>query len=481
MRSGASAAVLVWFAASCVILRHVKAQASFANVTLRANNGDLSVVVYLPQGLKPGEPTYYQSTRFDWSSMIGHITRTSTDWQGNRETHTLYGIRNWRVPHDPYWPESGVGLASEFGVGDDGSFCNFFCGWNHVNEVTNGVLGYREAKVGESFLKIGVGELIKGSCSSCDSAEDYKFNSPYQFATPPVWTLEDPGNGKSVTLRHEAVLREHGYQLIKDVTLHDDQLLVKTTLRNIGRVPFATAWYSHHFFTCDSHPVGSGYQVDVDLTATDGKYEEPGTWSWATPLRDYAKIDAKKDSVSIEMQRGVESNVRIKAEFVKDDHSNGGFTLKACHTSIHETIPEVAKSSSAISMYAYNLYIESGTFSPEPQFYFHLMPGQSTSWTQQLDFQDYLPPSPSSRLFSLQQYINPMVHSFRSHPIQLSTISILIGAVLSALLVRREARRRRSAYNPIPDLDDELEASHDSKQDSSVQDPLTISPLFVNM
>jgi hypothetical protein len=59
---------------------------------------------------------------------------------------------------------------------------------------------------------------------------------------------------------------------------------VKNTLTNIGRVPFSTAWYSHHFFNCDSHPAGSGYEMDVKLAATDGEYEEPGTWLWATPL-----------------------------------------------------------------------------------------------------------------------------------------------------------------------------------------------------
>jgi hypothetical protein len=437
---------------SLLIVQRIHGQASFANVTLQANNGDLSAVIYLPQGLKPDEPTYYLSTRFDWSSMIGRITRTSTDWNGNKETHVLYGTRNWRVPHDPYWPESGMGLASEFGVGDDGSFCNFFCGWNQVNEVTNGVLGYREAKLGESFLKIGVGELIKGSCSTCDSAEDYKFNSPYQFAAPPIWTLEENGDGRSITLRNEAVLREHGYQLTKDVTLNDDQLLVKTTLTNIGRVPFATAWYSHHFFTCDSHPVGSGYQVDVDLAATDGEYQEPGTWTWATPLQDYAKISARNDAVSIQMQRGVESNVRIKAEFVRDDHSHGGFTIKACQTAMHETIPEVGKSN-GISMYAYNLYIESGTFSPEPQIYMHLMPGETTSWTQKIEFQDYLPPSPS-QFWSLRQSIASGTTT-RLHEIKLPLLCSIL-TVFGALLLRSRTIRRREVYDPIPDQD-----SHD--------------------
>jgi hypothetical protein len=440
-----------------------RSQASFANVTLRANGGDLSVVVFLPDGLKPGEATYYKSTRFEWGSMIGAVTRTSVNFQGREETHVLYGTRNWRVPHDPYWPESGVGLASEFGVGDDGSFCTFFCGWDQVNEVTNGVLGYGEAKTGETFLKLGVGELVKGSCSTCDSAEDFKFNSPYQFGSPPVWTLEEGGDGRSAVLRHEAVLRQHGYRLEKRITLNDDQLLVRNTLTNLGRVPFATAWYSHHFFTCDSRPVGSGYAIDVDLAGTKGAYDEPGTWSWSTPLADYAKVVPRKDRVSIEMQRGVEAKVRIKAEFAKDPTSHGEFTIRACNTAIRETIPEVAQPHGGVSMYAYNLYIESGTFSPEPQIYMRLYPGESRSWTQQLDFADYIPPS--SSYASAVSMLNPFSYhlSLPGHSRTTTLACFCLAAFFGGLLVQSLLKRRRQTYYvPIPDHhhDDVSNPSH---------------------
>jgi hypothetical protein len=98
-------------------------------------------------------------------------------------------------------------------VGDDVDFCNYWCGWYQVSEVTNGVLSYRTAKNGKSFLKLGVGELIKGSCSTCDSTDDFKFTSPYQFAKTPVWTLEEDEEENSISLEHEAVLHEHGYRL----------------------------------------------------------------------------------------------------------------------------------------------------------------------------------------------------------------------------------------------------------------------------
>jgi len=462
-------------------------EAFYSNVTLKANNGDLSAVIYLPKDMIPGERAYYQSSRFDWGSMIGSITRKTTNPNtGLKETHSMYGANQWRLPHDPYWAESGIGLASEFGVGTDGSLCNFLCGWNQKNEVTNGVLGYQEAKSRESFLKIGVGELIKGSCNTCDSAEDYKFNSPYQFARPPVWTLERKDeNSNSIILSHKAVLdgRRFGYNIEKHITLNDDQLLVKTVLSNLGEEAFSTAWYSHHFFSCDSHPVQKGYSVDFDLASARGEYNEPTTWSWSTPLEDYANVylhnntngnggGAKDDSnndddtsVRIDMKRGVESNVRIKAEFDKDEQSEGEFTLRACNTKIRETIPEVGDPSSGISMYAYNLYIESGTFSPEPQILLSLKPGESTSWTQQLDFEDDYPieqrlaTNPSAPLGSLvidhlvSQETTENSNKNRYAVIPAIALALAIASVVYRSILATTIRRRgrKQNYHPVPD------------------------------
>ena len=374
---------------------------SYANVTLSA--GGLSAVVYLPDGIKPDEPTYYKSSRFDWSSNIGTITtrRQGVGGKGKQQQHVLYGSDMWRQPHDPESTEAGVGLASEFGVGDDGSFCNFQCGWHKDNEVTNGVLGYDQAAVGETFLKIGVGALIKGSCPDCDPTSIYKFNSEYEFARPPVWrfTQNDENKGSSdgsserssIRLWNEEVLHEYGYRIVKDVTLTDDQLLITTTLTNIGRVPMATAWYSHNFFTCDSKPVGPGYSVDLDLP-NGGDFFEPGFMSWSSPIEDYASISHEYDSngenshVNVNLQRPVEDFVKLKAEFARDDDSHGGFTLHGCQTNVHESFPDVGKQSGPSSVYGYNLYIEQGTLSPEVQLFLHLNPGETKSWRQQLDF-----------------------------------------------------------------------------------------------
>jgi hypothetical protein len=384
MKIHTTATLCLLAALSTLATTPVTAATSYSNVTLKSLEGDLAVVVYLPHGIHSDERTYYYSSRFDHGSMVGSILRKTRDGK----THELYGTDMWRTPHNSNWPESGVGLASEFGVGDDGSFCNYRCGWGSRNDITNGVLGYQEAKNGESFLKIGVGELVKGTCPTCDSSEDYKFNSPYMFAKTPDWKMA-AATDNSITLEHKAILHENGYKLKKEIALVGEILTVTSTLTNLGSQPFSTAWYSHNFFTCDSDPIGPGYSVDLNLKgARDDIYDEPSTWSWSTPLQDYAKVDATDpNAVHIEMKRALESGTRIKAEFADDGSTNGEFKINACGAiSIESSIPQVE--TGGMPMYAYNLYIERGTLSPEPQILIHLEPGKSSTWTQHLVIAD---------------------------------------------------------------------------------------------
>ena len=92
------------FSTILLSFKQIYAQPSYSNVTLKANNGDLEVVIYLPQGIKPDEETYYVSTRFEHGSMIGNIKRTTTkEEDGSQETHVLYDTQQWRAPHDPFW------------------------------------------------------------------------------------------------------------------------------------------------------------------------------------------------------------------------------------------------------------------------------------------------------------------------------------------------------------------------------------------
>ena len=425
------------------------------------DDNEISVDVFLPQGatlkgtllrtMNPHNSTeeapsyYYTASRFEHGSMIGNIR-----YKG----HVLYGTDLWRMPHNSNWPESGVGLASEFGVGDYGDFCLYLCGWPLTGDITNGVLGYREAKNGQAFLKIGVGALLKGTCPACDSTDDYKFNSPYLFAQPPQWTVTQD-SPQSISMFHQASLQSasedsppqassnggggdqlYGYQLQKDIAVvtvenpndNDDDsnnrrhmLQVTTTLTNTGREAFSTVWYSHNLFHCDGVAVGPGYVMHLNLTGTPKPlYEEPGTWSWATPLTQYARVIRRQETtthnsdnddtdsttnnnnyygVRVEMTRALDPGIRIKTEFRPDNATRGGFVLEACNTRIVTTLhPGNPRSSTSnkeeddpLEMYAYGLYLERGTVSPEPQILLHVAPGQTKQWTQQLEFSQIVP------------------------------------------------------------------------------------------
>lgn len=446
----------------------------YSNVTLSSLDGDLSVVVYLPQGLKPEERSFYSASRFDHGSMIGSITRRvrSIDSDGTESVrrHVLFESDMWRQPHNSNWPESGVGLASEFGVGDDGAFCYYRCGWLGVNDVTNGVLGYREAKSGESFLKIGVGELVKGTCPKCDSTEDYRFNSPYQFAKAPEWKiLEISDHG--ITLEHEARVNIFGYKLVKEISLDNNVLSVTTSLTNLSLQPFSTAWYSHNFFSCDGTAVGPGYTLDLGLKGdTNPLYDEPGTWSWSTPLEDYANVKRYEDKVRVDMERALTPGVRIKTEFANDQATKGTFKMHACGTTIKSEIAEVGRQD-GLSMYGYNLYIERGTLSPEPQILIYLDPGATASWTQRLTIEDDSPPQPPPPAPSFQFFkfslkgLDPLSApspASRSYVKLFGFFSMLIALSSVALFasrlqrIRMRARHRtRFQYASIPDLEED--------------------------
>ena len=108
----------------------------------------------------------------------GHVALDDNYWKESRATPD--------TPHNPTWTESGLGIASEWGCGDDGAHCG--AGWGAYPEGTsNGVLGYEEAAAGGPFLKIGVGKLLKGSCAAMHWAPSCNATDPddvYHFGSP---------------------------------------------------------------------------------------------------------------------------------------------------------------------------------------------------------------------------------------------------------------------------------------------------------
>mmetsp|Transcript_16719 Transcript_16719/g.23237 ORF Transcript_16719/g.23237 Transcript_16719/m.23237 type:complete len:455 (-) Transcript_16719:111-1475(-) len=443
--------LLLLLAAGSGIPATATSQPWYSNVTLSSPDGDMSVLIYLPKAIHPNQDAYYLSSRFEHGSMIGEIT---TNFGG--EKHVLFGSDRWRLPHNQFWTESGLGLASEFGVGDDGAFCYYKCGWHERESVNNGVLGYIEARIGEPFLKIGVGTLVKGQCAHCDSSENYKFDSPYNFAELPQWVMLEHTKS-TLTLEHEAVLhakRLYGYRLRKEISLQNNVLSVTSVLTNLGQDAFTTPWYSHHIFTCDKRPVENGYSTELMMQKTKPQiYDEPGVGTWNQPLGNYAKVAATNTkSIQVDVTRRVEPGTKIKAEFPRDDDTTGGFAIDACGISMKEEIPEVG-GTDKLDMYAFNLYIEDGTLSPEPLVLMHLEPGESISWTQRIEI------NPSKTSSSSSTGHVPVAVSF--FPPSRTSISLkgacallLVGsaawAMIHMVITSSSSSQRKAQYISIP-------------------------------
>jgi len=449
----------------------VSSTTSYHNITLSSPTISARVFMPMPGGNGDNKEQYYKGSRFEHGSMIGDITYKEGDRQ-------VYGRSLWRTPHDPTNPESGVGLASEFGCGDNGSMCA------GKGDITNGVLGYDTAKPGEPFLKIGVGRLIKGSCWDCsgDIGESYKFNSPYKFHKSPSWKVLSSPDPNEVTFVSEETLGEFGYRLQKTIRLDGDVLTVRSLLTNLGKKQFTTPWYSHHFFSGDNDPIGPGYAVDLGLSEYGfwgtkrpaPTFSQPGFNTWSGDINEYANVTmaGSDGSISMDIKKHIPEGVKLKADFLDESTqtlTDGSFTLHAPNgVSVYEKIPELSTSSRNPFIYAYNFYAERGTLSPEPMLLLYLQPSETTFWTQHLKFSSVDKSSTGSASIlrmsiwsiTFKLWNNPFNSSGSMVAIAVCCLGLVVASYIRFVGGLASSRRSRLEYESIPDchLEEEEEA-----------------------
>ena len=187
------------------------------------SNGSINARLYLPDAANG----YYRATRFDWSGVVA-----SLEFQG----HNYFGV--WFPRYDPKINDAITGPVEEYRTGDS-------------------ALGYADAKVGESFVRIGVGLLKK--------PEEPRFQ---QFKT---YDIVDNGKGTvkaaadSVEFTQELADPVSGYAYLykKTVRLAKDapRLIIEHSLKNTGKKTIETNVYNHGFFMIDSQPSGPDFSV----------------------------------------------------------------------------------------------------------------------------------------------------------------------------------------------------------------------------
>lgn len=198
------------------------------------SNGLIKAKLLLPDP----EKGYYRATRFDWSGQISDL-----EYKG----HTYFG--NWNPsPYDPKLHDAIMGPVEEF--------------------LTQGKgLGYDEAKIGGTFIKIGVGVIRK--------PEERRFGQfkTYEIADPGKWSIRKHNDSVEFTQTVNDPASGYAYQYTKTVRLAKGKplLLLDHKLKNTGKKAIVSDSYEHNFYMIDQQPVGPDIVVrfPFEVHATD--------------------------------------------------------------------------------------------------------------------------------------------------------------------------------------------------------------------
>lgn len=216
-----------------ILLPNLSNAIEYTSVTLKKS--DMEILLFPPDK----DNGYYRASRFDWGSILGQIKYKGKtflqEWKG-------YSGRPPKGDHDPLVPNTGTGLSEEFTVPQ----------------------GYDEAKPGDSFVKIGVGVLLK------DDDSKYSFAKPYKILDNGDWKVDKKKN--RIVLRHRLQSEiGYGYILKREYIINGNNLIVRHELKNIGEKKIVTETYSHNFMQLDYSNIGPDYSLtflknDIDIS-----------------------------------------------------------------------------------------------------------------------------------------------------------------------------------------------------------------------
>jgi hypothetical protein len=185
------------------------------------SSGGVRAKLYLPDA----ENGYYRATRFDWAGQIA-----SLEYQG----HNYFG--QWFERYDPKLHDSILGPVESFNA-----------------------IGYDDAPVGGTFLRIGVGYLRKPQENRLSDFKTYEItdSGKWSVKTGPDW----------VEMTHELA---DTYVYRKTVRVAKGQLVLEHSLRNTGKKTLDTNVFNHDFYMLDNQPTGPDVVVSVPFDLGHG-------------------------------------------------------------------------------------------------------------------------------------------------------------------------------------------------------------------
>lgn len=294
----------------------------------RISSGILDAKLYLPDA----QNGYYRGTRFDWSGVI-----YSLRYKG----HEYFG--QWFERYDPKLHDAIMGPVEEFLTHDAG-------------------LGYDEAKLGENFVRIGVGVVKK------PEAKEYERFRTYEVVDPGQRSVR---SGKDwIEFRHELASNiGYGYVYTKTVRLEKDRpvMTLEHSLRNTGKKEIDTDVYDHNFFVIDGKSTGPDSLVRFPFRARPTK-----------DLKELADVRAGDVVYRKELEKG--QSVFTELEGFGPTASD--YDIRLENRSAGAGVRIVGDKPLAKLVF----WSIRTTFCPEPYINMHIDPGNEATWRITYEF-----------------------------------------------------------------------------------------------
>ncbi len=222
-------------------------------------NGELRVKLYLPDARQG----YYRGARFDWSGVIAAL-----EYKGHNYYGPWYNRIDPRV-HD--FQYEGAEIVA--------STCSGITGPVEEFQTNHSALGFDEAKVGGTFIKIGIGVLRKDSGV-------YDYVKQYEIVDAGKWSVRTHPDSVDFTQELTDPATGYGYVYHKTVRLvpGKPEMVLEHRLKNTGRRTIQSSVYNHNFLVLDHQPPGPDFSLMVPFQIHS---PEP-------PNKDLAEIRGKQ-------------------------------------------------------------------------------------------------------------------------------------------------------------------------------------------
>ncbi|TGV00963.1 hypothetical protein [Flavivirga rizhaonensis] len=218
---------MLFFIVNTINTNHIQNTVSPKYPYATLKNDALEVTILLPDKDKG----YYRGVRFDWSGIIAQVTYDHHTYFKNLEDNDF---EYPNTSHDPTNPGLATGTAEEF----------------------RDPLGYDEAKIGEPFVKVGVGVLEKLT------NDPYHWDYRYKLIKSAEWEIEHHKDSIRFTQKLSTDFG-YAYEYTKTIILNPDapEITVSHSLKNTGSKTIETNPYCHNYFKFDNDAIGSHYKL----------------------------------------------------------------------------------------------------------------------------------------------------------------------------------------------------------------------------